>query len=62
VAKPQHVPCGVLLTLQFAGSVSRGWKRFMELSKVYECFTTDDTLVIKAQVQVIRCGSVTLCR
>lgn len=32
-----------------------GWKRFMELSKVYDGFTsTDDTLVIKAQVQVVR--------
>jgi hypothetical protein len=28
----------------------------MELSKVLEGFTVADTLVIKAQVQVIRCG------
>lgn len=31
-----------------------GWKKFMELSKVLEGFTVQDTLVIKAQVQVIR--------
>eukprot|EP00268_Persea_americana_P053463 TRINITY_DN6050_c0_g1_i7.p1 TRINITY_DN6050_c0_g1~~TRINITY_DN6050_c0_g1_i7.p1 ORF type:complete len:1110 (+),score=245.64 TRINITY_DN6050_c0_g1_i7:298-3627(+) len=31
-----------------------GWKRFMELSKVYDGFIISDTLVIKAQVQVIR--------
>jgi hypothetical protein len=30
-----------------------GWKKFMELSKVMEGFTVADTLVIKAQVQVI---------
>jgi hypothetical protein len=30
-----------------------GWKKFMELSKVMDGFTVDDTLVIKAQVQVI---------
>ena len=29
----------------------------MELSKVLEGFTVSDTLVIKAQVQVIRCGA-----
>ena len=28
----------------------------MELSKVIEGFTSEDTLVIKAQVQVIRCA------
>lgn len=31
-----------------------GWKKFMEISKVYDGFVNDDTLVIKAQVQVIR--------
>ena len=31
-----------------------GWKKFMELSKVIEGFTIANTLVIKAQVQVIR--------
>ncbi|CAM8921261.1 unnamed protein product [Rhodiola kirilowii] len=31
-----------------------GWKKFMELSKVSEGFLDDDTLIIKAQVQVIR--------
>lgn len=31
-----------------------GWKKFMELSKILEGFTVQDTLVIKAQVQVIR--------
>ena len=31
-----------------------GWKKFMELSKVLEGFTVEDTLIIKAQVQVIR--------
>lgn len=31
-----------------------GWKKFMELSKVLEGFTVSNTLVIKAQVQVIR--------
>ncbi|PPD81664.1 hypothetical protein GOBAR_DD21406 [Gossypium barbadense] len=31
-----------------------GWKKFMELSKVYDGFIESDTLVIKAQVQVIR--------
>merc|ERR1719235_2139081 len=31
-----------------------GWKKFMELSKVLDGFTVLDTLVIKAQVQVIR--------
>ncbi len=30
-----------------------GWKKFMELSKVLDSFTVSDTLVIKAQVQVI---------
>jgi hypothetical protein len=30
-----------------------GWKKFMELSKVLDGFTVSDTLVIKAQVQVI---------
>jgi hypothetical protein len=30
-----------------------GWKKFMELSKVLDGFTVQDTLVIKAQVQVI---------
>ena len=34
-----------------------GWKRFMEISKVLEGFTAEDTLMIKAQVQVIRCGA-----
>ena len=33
-----------------------GWKRFMEISKVVEGFTMEDTLTIKAQVQVIRCA------
>jgi hypothetical protein len=37
-----------------------GWKKFMELSKVLDGFTVADTLVIKAQVQVIRCGVVLL--
>ncbi|XWS53855.1 hypothetical protein CRYUN_Cryun10bG0036100 [Craigia yunnanensis] len=31
-----------------------GWKKFMELSKVYDGFVESDTLIIKAQVQVIR--------
>ncbi|XP_073277089.1 TNF receptor-associated factor homolog 1a-like isoform X2 [Primulina huaijiensis] len=31
-----------------------GWKKFMELSKVMDGFIDADTLVIKAQVQVIR--------
>ncbi|XP_058085604.1 TNF receptor-associated factor homolog 1b-like isoform X2 [Magnolia sinica] len=31
-----------------------GWKKFMELSKVSDGFIVSDTLVIKAQVQVIR--------
>eukprot|EP00249_Psilotum_nudum_P018273 c26724_g2_i1 orf=190-4170(-) len=31
-----------------------GWKKFMELAKVVDGFTVADTLVIKAQVQVIR--------
>lgn len=31
-----------------------GWKKFMELSKVLEGFIDSDTLIIKAQVQVIR--------
>ena len=34
-----------------------GWKKFMELSKVLEGFTVANTLVIKAQVQVIRYAS-----
>ena len=33
-----------------------GWKKFMELNKVLEGFTVSNTLVIKAQVQVIRYG------
>ncbi|XP_020580010.1 MATH domain-containing protein At5g43560-like isoform X2 [Phalaenopsis equestris] len=31
-----------------------GWKKFMEINKVYDGFVNDDTLLIKAQVQVIR--------
>ena len=31
-----------------------GWKKFMELSKVLDGFTVADTLIIRAQVQVIR--------
>ncbi|CAN6439439.1 unnamed protein product [Victoria cruziana] len=31
-----------------------GWKKFMELSKVFDGFIVGDMLVIKAQVQVIR--------
>ncbi|XP_047979163.1 TNF receptor-associated factor homolog 1a-like isoform X2 [Salvia hispanica] len=31
-----------------------GWKKFMELSKVVDGFVDADTLIIKAQVQVIR--------
>ncbi|KAH7661278.1 putative coiled-coil protein [Dioscorea alata] len=31
-----------------------GWKKFMELSKVSDGFIVNDTLMIKAQVQVIR--------
>ncbi|PWA69015.1 TRAF-like superfamily protein [Artemisia annua] len=31
-----------------------GWKKFMELSKVMDGFVDGDTLIIKAQVQVIR--------
>ncbi|XP_026452623.1 TNF receptor-associated factor homolog 1a-like [Papaver somniferum] len=31
-----------------------GWKKFMELTKVMDGFIVNDTLVIKAQVQVIR--------
>jgi hypothetical protein len=30
-----------------------GWKKFMELGKVLDGFTVGDSLVIKAQVQVI---------
>jgi len=30
-----------------------GWKKFMELNKISDGFTVNDTLVIKAQVQVI---------
>jgi hypothetical protein len=37
-----------------------GWKKFMELSKVLDGFTVADTLVIKAQVQVIRFVSMPL--
>jgi hypothetical protein len=32
----------------------QGWKKFMEVSKVMEGFTLAGSLVIKAQVQVIR--------
>jgi hypothetical protein len=38
-----------------------GWKKFMEISKVFEGFTVSDTLVIKAQVQVIRCAIGVFC-
>ncbi|XP_022145167.1 MATH domain-containing protein At5g43560 [Momordica charantia] len=31
-----------------------GWKKFMELSKVSDGFIDDDTLTIKAQIQVLR--------
>ncbi|KAM7260483.1 hypothetical protein ACFE04_016224 [Oxalis oulophora] len=31
-----------------------GWKKFMEISKVFDGFVDSDTLIIKAQVQVIR--------
>ncbi|XP_042453301.1 TNF receptor-associated factor homolog 1a-like isoform X1 [Zingiber officinale] len=31
-----------------------GWKKFMELSKIHDGFIFSDTLIIKAQVQVIR--------
>ncbi|GLT99452.1 hypothetical protein SLE2022_168900 [Rubroshorea leprosula] len=31
-----------------------GWRKFMELSKVYDGFIDSDTLIIKAQVQVLR--------
>ncbi|XP_020269602.1 MATH domain-containing protein At5g43560-like isoform X2 [Asparagus officinalis] len=31
-----------------------GWKKFIELSKVYDGFVNEDSLVIKAKVQVIR--------
>ncbi|XP_020587073.1 LOW QUALITY PROTEIN: MATH domain-containing protein At5g43560-like, partial [Phalaenopsis equestris] len=31
-----------------------GWKKFMELTKVEDGFVNDETLIIKAQVQVIR--------
>ncbi|KAK4767565.1 hypothetical protein SAY86_015315 [Trapa natans] len=31
-----------------------GWKKFMELAKMIEGFLDEDTLIIKAQVQVIR--------
>ncbi|KAH1120510.1 hypothetical protein J1N35_003670 [Gossypium stocksii] len=31
-----------------------GWKKFMELSKLSDGFIESDTLIIKAQVQVIR--------
>ncbi|KAI4373914.1 hypothetical protein MLD38_011972 [Melastoma candidum] len=31
-----------------------GWKKFMELSKLYDGFIDGDSLIIKAQVQVIR--------
>lgn len=34
-----------------------GWKKFMELSKVLDGFIDADTLIIKAQVQVIRFGT-----
>ena len=38
-----------------------GWKKFMELNKVLEGFTVSNTLVIKAQVQVIRSVCLQLC-
>jgi len=39
-----------------------GWKKFMELSKVYDGFVdTSDNLIIKAQVQVIRYSIFNLC-
>lgn len=31
-----------------------GWKKFMELTKIHDGFLDADTLIIKAQVQVIR--------
>jgi hypothetical protein len=34
----------------------------MELSKVLEGFTVEDTLIIKAQVQVIRCATLQMPR
>jgi hypothetical protein len=33
-----------------------GWEKFMELSKVLDGFIDADTLIIKAQVQVIKCA------
>lgn len=38
-----------------------GWKKFMELSKVLDGFIDADTLIIKAQVQVIRFYTVLKC-
>lgn len=38
-----------------------GWKKFMELSKVLEGFIDADTLIIKAQVQVIRYFIILIC-
>ncbi|KAK4783653.1 hypothetical protein SAY86_008027 [Trapa natans] len=31
-----------------------GWKKFMELTKLFDGFVNEDTLIIKAQVQVLR--------
>ena len=39
-----------------------GWKKFMELSKVLDGFIDADTLIIKAQVQVIRCSIIIISR
>ncbi|KAG4981704.1 hypothetical protein JHK87_026453 [Glycine soja] len=39
-----------------------GWKKFMELSKVYDGFVdASDNLIIKAQVQVIRFAVIMVC-
>lgn len=64
--------CGVFILLRlckwvsenFADTLHRfwkkehdwGWKKFMELTKMSDGFIDADTLIIKAQVQVIRCA------
>lgn len=53
---------GFITIFHFADTLHRfwkkehdwGWKKFMELSKVLDGFIDADTLIIKAQVQVIR--------
>ncbi|KAG0474028.1 hypothetical protein HPP92_015885 [Vanilla planifolia] len=46
--------CSVTLHRFWKKEHDWGWKQFMELSKVLDGFLSNDTLVIKAKVQVIR--------